>query len=775
MHILCPRSECRQVFTGNGEETITIFRQHLKVVHNQTTYKNPTMVNNIQFECIMCQPLCYFGQLKSFLTHLKNVHLTVGLVTGVERVEANEVTSYIELSEDDQKNESQTMATKMMRELAAKSTISTVNINFIMKNFEEILNCYQKEMLEDVNKAGTFEDVSEIISKKINPFENALPLTDTSTFVKPQEIYLGSRIDGNFSGAVEGTTTRSENLQYISITDTLSMLMKIENYYNIIVEEIQSPTNNIENFKSGLKYRNNAYFQENPNAIRIILYVDDIEVVNPLGSKTKIHKLSAFYFSIDNLSNFNGKLENIFLLALCYAEDIKKYGYKKILEPFMNELKLLEEGVQIQLKTGPRIIRAALVLVVADSMAIHDIFGLTSPSSNCFCRSCYITRNEFLDRNNFYYKYDSRNRIEYEIKIRTLENSRQYGIKDLCILNDSKTFHVMENYTFDLMHDLLEGVCQLEIKMVLRHFVVHKKYFDVGLLNARIKSFKYGLVESKNKPSANFTLAKLTQIKENSIKQKAAQTWCLIRALPFIIADKVPENDEHLLLISFLLQIMQILFSARTSLEELAYLEVLILNHYTMFRKLFPEKNMMNKHHHMTHYVDSIIMIGPLKPYWCMRFEGKHFDMKKRAHITHNFRNIAKTLANQHQTTLSYNLLYKNCTNSVCISKSNNVNLRTATVNGTEYRKGSIILIDYTDDPVFGLVKSFQIVDGILLFKYQLIETVGLVPSLHAFEVTLIEGTELSCSQTDLEFPRPLALWKTFKNNNSVYISIRNF
>ena len=38
-------------------------------------------------------------------------------------------------------------------------------------------------------------------------------------------------------------------------------------------------------------FTNHPLFKEDPNALQICLYYDDVEVCNPLGSREKIHKI----------------------------------------------------------------------------------------------------------------------------------------------------------------------------------------------------------------------------------------------------------------------------------------------------------------------------------------------------------------------------------------------------------------------------------------------------------------------------------------------------
>ena len=47
----------------------------------------------------------------------------------------------------------------------------------------------------------------------------------------------------------------------------------------------------------GSIYKHHDLFKSNPNAIQVMLYYDDVEVVNPIGSRTKKHKLGTVCLS----------------------------------------------------------------------------------------------------------------------------------------------------------------------------------------------------------------------------------------------------------------------------------------------------------------------------------------------------------------------------------------------------------------------------------------------------------------------------------------------
>ena len=46
-------------------------------------------------------------------------------------------------------------------------------------------------------------------------------------------------------------------------------------------------------------FKEHPLFRDDPNALKIQLYYDDVEVVNPLGGNTKVHKLGVVSLLLD--------------------------------------------------------------------------------------------------------------------------------------------------------------------------------------------------------------------------------------------------------------------------------------------------------------------------------------------------------------------------------------------------------------------------------------------------------------------------------------------
>lgn len=125
-------------------------------------------------------------------------------------------------------------------------------------------------------------------------------------------------------------------------------------------------------------------------------FFDEFETANPLGSKKGIHKLGGIYFTLRNFPpKLNSSLINIHLVALFHAQDIKMYGFDTILEPIINDFKVLEtDGVKVPLFKNA--LYGSIVQVTGNNLGIHRLFGFVESFSarNC-CRFCILEKSEF--------------------------------------------------------------------------------------------------------------------------------------------------------------------------------------------------------------------------------------------------------------------------------------------------------------------------------------------------------------------------------------------
>ena len=69
-----------------------------------------------------------------------------------------------------------------------------------------------------------------------------------------------------------------------------------------------------------------------------------------------------------------------------------------------------------------------------------------------------------------------------------------YGVKRSFILNQFRYFHVVHGLDLDVMHDQLEGVLPLEIKLLLQKYITVDKCLTLDVLNEKIAGCSFTLV-----------------------------------------------------------------------------------------------------------------------------------------------------------------------------------------------------------------------------------------------------------------------------------------
>ena len=110
-------------------------------------------------------------------------------------------------------------------------------------------------------------------------------------------------------------------------------------------------------------YCDGQVFQEHPlfktdvNSLQLIAYYDEVETSNPLGSYRAKHKLgnfniyfnfilhiyiALFYFMIGNIEpKLRSSLKCIQLITCVKSTDLVQYGFRKVLQPFINDVNKL--------------------------------------------------------------------------------------------------------------------------------------------------------------------------------------------------------------------------------------------------------------------------------------------------------------------------------------------------------------------------------------------------------------------------------------------------
>ena len=223
-----------------------------------------------------------------------------------------------------------------------------------------------------------------------------------------------------------------------------------------------------EDICDGSSFTCNQFYIDNPSALRIILYQDAFEVVNPLGSGRKKHKVIAIYLTLADLKpscRFN--IDLMQLVMLVKEQNFKQFGQEAVSHPLLQDLMTLEEvGVQLNLTGTNEMVKGTIVIIAGDNFGSHCIGGYTENFSknNYFCRYCRIDRQSFLQ--NACCIGPARTRESYDNVVKHIDNDHPtYGIKFPSLFNKLKHFHVAQPGLLLIMERSLEdmlfkiGVC----------------------------------------------------------------------------------------------------------------------------------------------------------------------------------------------------------------------------------------------------------------------------------------------------------------------------
>ncbi|KAK3924228.1 Zinc finger protein 358 [Frankliniella fusca] len=622
--------------------------------------------------------------------------------------------------EDDTESSENPYPCGNLRDAADKVLINLRSVGTItakaIERFQDGCNVLLREQLNST-KNKVFKLLSEKnvpttdIMEVLNSITNEDPFTDLNSIqsqleyyankyglVKPQEMFLGTRLDQRLDPETNTflPTQVNETFQYISVIGTLKALLSNESKRTNMFKDYVSKDGVYRSFFDGKCFKDHP-LSKHDNVLQILFFYDELEVAAALGSKCIIHKLGVFFFQVLNgPPHLTSKLSSIHLLALVYADGMKKPGaFEKVLAPFVVEMKQLssEEGLVISLKDDHFTLRAVLAAVTADTLAAHELLGFLGPGAKYFCRLCMIDRQSFRQDGNA--EAAMRTREDHNRQVQNVlcvpANSKLYGVKGDCPLNKVPYFHCVDGSVFDIFHDLLEGIVPSVLEFTLRNYIYMKELLTVKDFNSKVISFSYGVPDSKNKPSPNFMIEMLTSKKK--LKQTGSQMWCLIRVFLFFLDEYVQEDDRYMELVFNLQDVIKLVFSFQFTDVDLENLDIMIHQFLQNFKTLHVDScsvaevedntntdeeenvddpdvleeinvqgvacrqrqkipltvHMFNKLHHLKHYSQIMRQRGPLVRMWCAKFEASLKKFRQYAAICCNFRNPPKSMAQMFQ------------------------------------------------------------------------------------------------------------------------------
>lgn len=277
--------------------------------------------------------------------------------------------------------------------LAQENVTVTAAVNSIQKTSDLMSHCilYLKQRTIDTfienNDSEQYNNLLQefnILSQVLEPYSTITKLENLaknwSTYVAPVEVELGARYESRYKSGRMCLTQVKETFQQIPLKEMLINFFSSDGVLNTVKQYKRRAKNEINemiNIQQGAYYRNHEILSTDDNVIALKFYIDDVEVANPLNSKTGIHKLGLIYFTVKDLPiTHMSYLENIFLCNIHYAVDVKKYDYNQILHPLIRELEELKrDGITIYENGVEHNLKFILWQFIGDNLGIQKLFG----------------------------------------------------------------------------------------------------------------------------------------------------------------------------------------------------------------------------------------------------------------------------------------------------------------------------------------------------------------------------------------------------------------
>lgn len=436
----------------------------------------------------------------------------------------------------------------------------------------------------------------------------------------------------------------NNNLCYfLSMAQTLSLFLELPGVFDSILDyqkQVSHMSNiTLLNVVNGSLWKQLKVDLDTEIIFPIVVYFDDFEILNPLGSHAGSYKIGVVYYTLPTIPpSYASKLENIFLALIFYSGDRTKFGNDKIFHKVISELNNLQQkGISINVSNKSINVKFVLTTIIGDNLGLNSILGyFESFSSNYYCRICVCLKDEMRTQlQEVKDKFRDINAYEKNVQ-------DKIGLKEECTWNKVKNFHVYKNIYCDVMHDLFEGVHRYDMLLIINQ-LIKKKYFTLDILNSRLKFATYNNFEKNIPPGFSND-----QLKKECIIISASEMLCLVRNFRFIVGDLIPYNDDTWKLYLLIYDITEILTSASIQARTLDYLRELITEHHSLYLKL-SESHLKPKYHFLIHYAEVILKIGPPVLLSCMRYEGKHADFKNIAQNVNCRKNVPYSLALKHQ------------------------------------------------------------------------------------------------------------------------------
>lgn len=286
---------------------------------------------------------------------------------------------------------------------------------------------------------------------------------------------------------VHGVQKPARRYAFQSLSDWISRLLsrpEIEKELEVSASESSKPFDPTANIRDIYQSRlwkefcgpDGIQFTSNSSNLTFALFVD---AINPFGNKQSGHHTSITFVILVCLSlppNLRHQSENVFVVGIAPGPrepSLEQINW--ILRPLVTELQVLwSTGLLIsqthEYQEG-RLIRAALLVFVADIPSLRRCLGFPSATANFFCSFCLLKKSEI---NNFDQdSWEPRTWCQHDKwacearDAKTVEERKKifktHGVR-YSVLIELKYWNIIDFHVVDSMHNLLLGLSSWHVR-----------------------------------------------------------------------------------------------------------------------------------------------------------------------------------------------------------------------------------------------------------------------------------------------------------------------
>jgi len=395
--IVCPYSQCKNKYT-----VVSSFTGHMSKMHRKCSYNTGNVQESHDNDDAMESTSEFFEPLNEASTE----SIILSNNCRELRSEINDQINASSIEElEDVGNEVYNTAiesnlftenvAQFYLKLECQYLLSATTIQYIITEVSKLHEETQKIIKNKLTEWLATEGISQQQIASIKDVFNSDTMIKTNeiltTNFKRKKFYK-NKFDYVSPVQVIIDQQKKTSFAYVPIIETLKRFFTDKSVRNELgYQKKPGKKDVLEDFMDGNVYKNNKFFQENPDALRIILYQDAFEIINPIGAAKRKHKLLAIYMCLGNVPYYlRCHINSIKLVVLCKELD---FEHETVYGKVVTDFKKMKHGVEI----NGKFIKGSLVFVVGDNLGSHGLGGFTEnfSTSQYLCRFCLATKDEF--------------------------------------------------------------------------------------------------------------------------------------------------------------------------------------------------------------------------------------------------------------------------------------------------------------------------------------------------------------------------------------------